>query len=185
MATVLSRALLTPWSCAAQIWSRAIGCSVAASATRDHCLGFRATVSPLPVVPSFACSVASLSRFPGLERPGCQGLRPENLAGHWLGVDGARCPQELVWWFPLQSHNPSDDRRSPVTILLVARPWTCHPSFRRPAPLRPSVPLVSSQNLSCLCAMKGAAGGFEPATTIRRPAQAHQPGVYLEPKWLR
>ena len=142
MATVLSRALLTPWSCAAQIWSRAIGCSVAASATRDHCLGFRATVSPLPVVPSFACSVASLSRFPGLERPGCQGLRPENLAGHWLGVDGARCPQELVWWFPLQSHNPSDDRRSPVTILLVARPWTCHPSFRRPAPLRPSVPFA-------------------------------------------
>ena len=117
-----------------------IGCSVAASATRDHCLGFRATVSPLPVVPSFACSVASLSRFPGLERPGCQGLRPENLAGHRLGVDGARCPQELVWWFPLQSHNPSDDRRSPVTQLLAAQLWACSRPALRPLP-SPALPV--------------------------------------------
>ena len=129
-----------PQTCTSAFRTRAIGCSVAASATRDHCLGFRATVSPLPVVPSFACSVASLSRFPGLERPGCQGLRPENLAGHRLGVDGARCPQELVWWFPLQSHNPSDDRRSPVTQLLAARFWACSRPALRPLP-SPALPV--------------------------------------------
>ena len=33
--------------------------------TRGHCISFWLSVPPLQVAPSFACSVASLSRYPG------------------------------------------------------------------------------------------------------------------------
>ena len=42
-------------------------------------------VLPLQIVPSFACSVASLNQFPGHELPGCHNLRSEALAGYLLG----------------------------------------------------------------------------------------------------
>ena len=58
---------------------------VLASHTRADCASFWLTFPPLQAVPSFACSVASLSRFPGHQLPGWRGLHREILAGCLFG----------------------------------------------------------------------------------------------------
>ena len=56
--------------------------------TRGHCITFWPSVPPLQVAPSFACSVASLSRFPGHQLPGFHSLRHVILADYLLGQGG-------------------------------------------------------------------------------------------------
>ena len=56
--------------------------------TRGHCITFWPSVPPLQVAPSFACSVASLSRFPGHQLPGFHSLRHGILADYLLGQGG-------------------------------------------------------------------------------------------------
>ena len=53
--------------------------------SRGHCIAFWPSVPPLQVAPSFACSVASLSRSPGLQLPGCHSLHCGILADYLLG----------------------------------------------------------------------------------------------------
>ena len=56
--------------------------------SRGHCITFWPSVPPLQVAPSFACSVASLSRFPGHQLPGFRSLRHGILADYLLGQGG-------------------------------------------------------------------------------------------------
>jgi len=53
--------------------------------SRGHCIAFWPSIPPLQVAPSFACSVASLSRSPGLQLPGCHSLHCGILADYLLG----------------------------------------------------------------------------------------------------
>ena len=53
--------------------------------SRGHCIAFWPSVPPLQVAPSFACSVASLSRSPGHQLPGCRSLHCGNLTDYLLG----------------------------------------------------------------------------------------------------
>ncbi len=55
---------------------------------RGHCIAFWPRIPPLQVAPSFACSVASLSRSPGHQLPGCHSLRRVILADYLLGQGG-------------------------------------------------------------------------------------------------
>ena len=52
---------------------------------RGHCAPFWLIFPPLQVAPSFACSVASLSRFPGHQLPGCRRLHSGILTDYQLG----------------------------------------------------------------------------------------------------
>ena len=56
---------------------------------RGHCNLFSHTIPPLQAAPSFACSVASLSRFPDHQLPGCSHLRERILADYLLGWGAA------------------------------------------------------------------------------------------------
>ena len=56
---------------------------------RGHCNSFSHTIPPLQAAPSFACSVASLSRFPDHQLPGCSHLRERILADCLLGWGAA------------------------------------------------------------------------------------------------
>ena len=53
-----------------------------ATHTRGHCSSFWLMFPPLQVAPSFACSVASLSRSPAFQLPGHHHLHGEVLADH-------------------------------------------------------------------------------------------------------
>ena len=64
---------------------RAKGGVVHLQLSRGHCIAFWSSVPPLQVAPSFACSVASLSRSPGLQLPGCHSLHCGILADYLLG----------------------------------------------------------------------------------------------------
>ena len=67
---------LKRWSCAP------------CTATGVTCVAFWPSIPPLQVVPSFACSVASLSRCPGHQLPGRHGLRQVILADYLLDQGG-------------------------------------------------------------------------------------------------
>ena len=53
--------------------------------SKGHRISLWPSVPPLQVAPNFACSVASLSRFPSHSPPGCNHLRGGILAGDLLG----------------------------------------------------------------------------------------------------
>ena len=53
--------------------------------SRGHCIAFWPSIPPLQVAPSFACSVASLSRSPGHQLPGCHSLHCGILTDYLLG----------------------------------------------------------------------------------------------------
>ena len=53
--------------------------------SRGHPVTFNSSIPPLHVEPSSACSVASLSQFPGLQLPGYQHLHADSLADYMLG----------------------------------------------------------------------------------------------------
>ena len=53
--------------------------------SRGHCIAFWPSIPPLQVAPSFACSVASLSRSPGHQLPGCHSLHCGILTDYQLG----------------------------------------------------------------------------------------------------
>ena len=53
--------------------------------SRGHCSSFWPSVPPLQVAPSIACSVASLSRFPGLQLPRSCSLHYKISTDYLLG----------------------------------------------------------------------------------------------------
>ena len=71
---------------------------------RGHCIAFRPSIPPLQVAPSFACSVASLSRSPGHQLSGCHCLRSEILADYLLGWGG---PSTCVTGHAVLQYTPS------------------------------------------------------------------------------
>ena len=67
---------------------------------------------PLKVVPSFACSVASLSRCPGHQLPGCHSLRRGILADYLLDRGGpSTCRAGHIVLQCTPSPNSRRDRR--------------------------------------------------------------------------
>ena len=75
------RALGVPWSTTGENK----GGVVHLAHSRGHCIAFWPSIPPLQVVPSSACSVASLSRFPSHYLPGHPHLREGALAAYLFG----------------------------------------------------------------------------------------------------
>ena len=86
---------------------------------RGHCNSFSHTIPPLQAAPSFACSVASLSRFPDHQLPGCSHLRERILADCLLGWGAASA--QSAGHAQLQttpSPKPERNRGNPHVILM-------------------------------------------------------------------
>ena len=89
-----------------------------ATRTRGYCRSFWLTFPPLQAAPSFACSVASLSRFPDHQLPGCSHLRERILADYLLGWGAASA--QSAGHAQLQttpSPKPERNRGSPHVII--------------------------------------------------------------------
>ena len=117
--------------------------------TRGHCSAFWPSIPPLQVAPSFACSVASLSRSPGHQLPGGHSLRHVLLADYLLGWGGpSTClAGHGVFQCTPTPHSHQGHRRldtpnkksslgaffSHVSIVRVERIFPCRSIFRRMA----------------------------------------------------